>query len=300
LANADQFLKSLLTIPGLNFTLEVNVFISNFPVKLGEIRGEVTTLLNAFNTLSASATLPKIFELILVFGNCLNTNKASGNAKAFKLETLSKLGDTKSSQTARKNLFHSLVNIIEQQDASLLQLKGEFVELPVAMKYSLASVSSQFMAIKETFRKFQTLKVEGLKPSFTEKLDNFFKKSENELTDLEELIVTTQKAYTHVLEVYGESDFDTPIPAEDMLKLFNNFIEDLSRAHADLIKERELEAKRKAKEKLKQAELEKKNALAPKGKDNGVIDKMLSNMQSGNFSASRTDLFADVKMEEEK
>ena len=40
--------------------------------------------------------MPKILELILIFGNVLNTNKATGNAKAFKLDALSKLGDTKS------------------------------------------------------------------------------------------------------------------------------------------------------------------------------------------------------------
>ena len=63
------------------------------------------------------------------------------------------------------------------------------------------------------------------------------------------------------------------------------------------MKERELEAKRKAKEKLKQAELEKKK-LPAKGKgDNGVIDKMLRNMQSGDFTSSRTDLLEGVVQE---
>ena len=89
---------------------------------------------------------------------------------------------------------------------------------------AISAISSQFMGVKEAFKRFQTTKIEGLKPVFVEKLNNFFAKSESELNELEELIMTTQKTYVQVLEVYGESDYETLIPGEEVLMLFNNFI----------------------------------------------------------------------------
>lgn len=68
------------------------------------------SLEKGFSTIKESKAFPHLLAVILAAGNLLNHGKAAGNAKGFKLESLAKLQDTKSSRSARRNLLHVLAS----------------------------------------------------------------------------------------------------------------------------------------------------------------------------------------------
>lgn len=63
---------------------------------------------------SRSRRLRKVLELVLALGNYMNRG-ARGNASGFRLASLNKLADTKSSQAKGTTLLHYLVEVLQSK-----------------------------------------------------------------------------------------------------------------------------------------------------------------------------------------
>jgi hypothetical protein len=108
----------------------------------------------------------KILHLILIVGNILNFGKASGNAKGYKLDVkkfffqveiffslkvLLKLGDTKNSRTARKNLFHFVTEFVRENSAKFPEF---FEKIQVNQERAEVAAKSRIIIIIFFFLQF--------------------------------------------------------------------------------------------------------------------------------------------------
>ena len=82
--------------------------------RLGDIRPHVENVLHACKELVSSKKLRKVLEVVLAFGNYMNRGNR-GNASGFRLTSLNKIVDTKSSMSKDMTLLHYLVKTLESK-----------------------------------------------------------------------------------------------------------------------------------------------------------------------------------------
>ena len=92
-----------------------------FNAALSEITPRITNVMEASKEISRSRKLKKILEVVLALGNYMNRG-ARGNASGFKLCSLNRLIDTKSSSIKGATLLHYLVKILEKKVISFFFL----------------------------------------------------------------------------------------------------------------------------------------------------------------------------------
>jgi len=71
-------------------------------------------VLEASRDLMRSRQLKKLLEIVLAFGNYMNRGQR-GNASGFRVASLNKIVDTKSSVNRRTTLLHYLANLAENK-----------------------------------------------------------------------------------------------------------------------------------------------------------------------------------------
>lgn len=85
-----------------------------FQLTLNEISPRISSVMEASREVSRSRRLRRLLELVLALGNYMNRG-ARGNAHGFRLASLNRLADTKSSAAKGTTLLHYLVQILEKK-----------------------------------------------------------------------------------------------------------------------------------------------------------------------------------------
>ena len=93
----------------------------------------VTDVCEASKEVARSRRLKKILEIVLAFGNYMNRGNR-GNASGFKISSLNKVNDTKSSIDRRITLLHYLLETIGKSFPDLLKLEEDMPHLKNAAK----------------------------------------------------------------------------------------------------------------------------------------------------------------------
>ena len=84
-----------------------------FAQSVSEMEPKITAVLEASKEVARSKKLKKLLEIILALGNYMNRGQR-GNALGFRISSLNRLTDTKSS-TKNTTLLHYLVDILESK-----------------------------------------------------------------------------------------------------------------------------------------------------------------------------------------
>ena len=84
-------------------------------------------MLDSCKELQRSKRLKALLEVVLAFGNYMNRG-ARGNASGFKLNSLNRIIDTKSSSNNKITLLHYLIMVLERKVSchAVLAPKGSF------------------------------------------------------------------------------------------------------------------------------------------------------------------------------
>jgi hypothetical protein len=82
-------------------TLAAHLFLQQFPSHVSSIKEKAAVVLQAVEELQASSGLKYLFKMILVVGNTLNNE----SAKAFSLDSLARLADTRSTVGDKSTLL---------------------------------------------------------------------------------------------------------------------------------------------------------------------------------------------------
>ena len=85
-----------------------------FTIWLNELRPKIQAVLEASKEVQRSKRLKRMLELILAFGNYMNRGQR-GNAHGFKLNSLTRIADTKSSCNKNMTLLHFMADTCEEK-----------------------------------------------------------------------------------------------------------------------------------------------------------------------------------------
>merc|ERR1712168_1317449 len=108
MALADRFLFEMSKVEHCEQRLKSLYYKKKFSERMGEVKPKVENILEASKEISRSYKLKKLFELILAYGNYMNRGNR-GNASGFKISSLNKIIDTKSSVDKRFTLLHYIL-----------------------------------------------------------------------------------------------------------------------------------------------------------------------------------------------
>ncbi|CAH1963643.1 unnamed protein product [Acanthoscelides obtectus] len=123
LTEEDKFLLQLTKVERISAKLSIMSYIGNFFDNLHLVTPQIHAIISSSNSVKNSKKLRSVLEIILAFGNYLNSSKR-GPAYGFKLQSLDTLLDTKSTDK-RLCLLHYIVATIRQKFPELLNFDTE-------------------------------------------------------------------------------------------------------------------------------------------------------------------------------
>ncbi|XP_077108763.1 formin-like protein 1 [Ranitomeya variabilis] len=200
----DRFMVHLCSIPRLSERVNTMIFIASFPDTTARLTPQLNALIAASISVKSSEKLKGILELVLAFGNFMNSSKR-GAAYGFRLQSLDVLLDTKSTDR-KQTLLHYLVRTIKEKYSHLADFQSELHFLEKAATVSLDAVLSNVRSLQTGMEQAQK---EFTKQDDSVTLKEFLKSSMDVMSRLAADSKTAQEAYEAVVGYFGENSKTT-------------------------------------------------------------------------------------------
>uniref|UniRef100_A0A8C4H876 Formin-like 1a n=1 Tax=Dicentrarchus labrax TaxID=13489 RepID=A0A8C4H876_DICLA len=200
LTNEDQFVLCFGKIPRLTQRINTLTFMGNFPDSVKRLQPQLNSIIAASMSIKSSAKLKKILEIVLAFGNYMNSSK-KGAAYGFRLQSLDLLLETKSTDRSQ-TLLHFITNIILDKYPDLVNFH---TDLHFVDKAALVSLDGILQNIRSLERGMEMAKKEFLVQDDSLVLKEFIKTNSEQLESLVKDSKTAQEAYGSVVEYFGEN-----------------------------------------------------------------------------------------------
>uniref|UniRef100_A0A3Q2ZJ46 Formin like 1 n=1 Tax=Hippocampus comes TaxID=109280 RepID=A0A3Q2ZJ46_HIPCM len=229
LTDEDRFILRFGKIPRLSQRINTLTFMGNFPESVKRLQPQINSIIAASMSIKSSAKLKKILEIVLAFGNYMNSSKR-GAAYGFRLQSLDLLLETKSTDRTQ-TLLHFIANIVHEKYPDLANFH---TELHFVDKAAL-SLDSILQDIRCLERGMEMTKKEFMIQDDSPVLKEFIKSNSEPLESLKKDSKTAQEAYCSVVEYFGENPKTTQ-PAM-FFPLFVRFIKAYKMPKMDFIAE---------------------------------------------------------------
>uniref|UniRef100_A0A8C5ABM7 Formin-like 1 n=1 Tax=Gadus morhua TaxID=8049 RepID=A0A8C5ABM7_GADMO len=281
LGEEDRFMVQFSKIPRLAQRISTLAFMGNFPSVIVSLQTQLNAIIAASMSIQSSSKLKKILEIILAFGNYMNSSKR-GAAYGFRLQSLDLLLETKSTDR-KQTLLHFIVDIIHQKYP---ELRSFYTELHFTDKAAQVSLEGVLLDVQALERGMEVTRSEYETEAENAVLSHFLSSTAAPLDAVVADANTAQEAYATAVEYFGESP-KTTTPSV-FFPVFARFIKAYKQA------ERENELRRKQEKgtadvpmspRLPQmellAELKKRQSapLVREGKD-GAIEDIITDLRN--------------------
>lgn len=117
-----------------------------------EIRTSLRTVLSASEEVLKSKRFEQILAMVLAVGNFLNAGTAKGSARGFRLETLTRLTETKARESDQ-NLLHFITELLQRRDESALRFTEDMPHVHKAKRIAKEDIGRELT----TFQRAVTL-----------------------------------------------------------------------------------------------------------------------------------------------
>ena len=156
LAQTEQFFMAMKAVPFLQERLSLFLYKKRFEPALAEVTGQLDLLDNALTALTKSKNLKATLEYVLAMGNYMNGGSAKGGASGFKIDTLTKLRNTKSTTEPWQTLLHFLVASLKNNNPSVHEgLKIDLAAVHAASRTEIAAVLTDVQKLQTSSRKLR-------------------------------------------------------------------------------------------------------------------------------------------------
>ncbi|XP_037718474.1 formin-like protein isoform X4 [Drosophila subpulchrella] len=203
LTEEDKFMLQLSRVERISSKLAIMNYMGNFVDSVHLISPQVQSIAGASTSLKQSRKFKAVLEIVLAFGNYLNSNKR-GPAYGFKLQSLDTLIDTKSTDK-RSSLLHYIVATIRAKFPELLNFESELYGTDKAASVALENVVADVQELEkgmDLVRKEAELRVKGAQ---THILRDFLNNSEDKLKKIKSDLRHAQEAFKECVEYFGDS-----------------------------------------------------------------------------------------------
>lgn len=273
LTEEDKYLMQLGRVERLSSKLSIMSYLGNFFDNLHLITPQIQAIISASSSVKNSKKLRRILEIILAFGNYLNSSKR-GPAYGFKLQGLDTLLDTKSTDK-RMCLLHYIVETIRSKFPDLLNFESELLYIEKAATVSLENIVTDVHELEkgmDLVRKEHELRG---KERQSVVLRDFLNNSEEKLRKLKADAKTAQETFKDCVEFFGESPRTTD--ANTFFSLLVRFTRAFKVADQENEQRRRLELAAAADAtKNSNEEQIKKNKINQKKQQDAVINELKS------------------------
>ncbi|XP_062388254.1 formin-like protein 1 [Sardina pilchardus] len=257
LSDEDQFMMRFGKIPRLAQRITTLTFMGNFPESLKRLQPQLDSIIAASISIKSSTKLKKMLEIILAFGNYMNSSKR-GAAGGFRLQSLDLLLDTKSTDRSQ-TLLHFIANMVQEKYPDLVSFH---TDLKFVDKAALVSLDGVLQDVRGLERGMEVTKKEFLVQDDNKELKEFVKFNSEKLEALNKDGKAAQEAFVSVVEYFGENPKTTQ-PSQ-FFTLFHRFSKAYQVAHQENEQRKKQEAQSKEEPKETQASPVKKDQGGPK------------------------------------
>ncbi|NWS74560.1 DAAM2 protein, partial [Crotophaga sulcirostris] len=298
MAKADRFLFEMSRINHYQQRLQSLYFKKKFAERVAEVKPKgvtsCTSLLSAIRAGSKavlqSSSLQQLLEVVLAFGNYMNKGQR-GNAFGFKISSLNKIADTKSSIDKNITLLHYLITIVEKKYPKVLRLHEELRDIPQAAKVNMTELEKEINTLRsglravETELDFQKSQVQQAGDKFVSVVSQFITLASFSFSDVEDLLMEAKELFSKAVKHFGE-DTDKMQP-DEFFGIFDQFLQAVTEAKQENenMRRRKEEEERRARMEAQlkeQRERERKARKAKEsGEEGGEFDDLVSALRSG-------------------
>ncbi|GAW81252.1 hypothetical protein, conserved [Plasmodium gonderi] len=269
----EQYVAALMGVPLLKQRLESHYFALSFKENYENTLNPLENILEACEAVKNSTNLFTILFTILNVGNTLNYGDPQrGNAFGFKLTTLAKLNDIRSTTKPVKTLLQYICEIIYQKDADILDIIEELRSIEKVTKTDKQIIDSILQKLKLGSNKIKNildLAKKNPDDPLYDALKEFYFSVEPKIEELDTFYNQTFAVFKEIALYLGYKEKEVGnIQVQDFFKELWKFVQSIE-FNRKTIKEVTL---KELKKKEKELENAKKGAVLSK-KQNFVIVK---------------------------
>ncbi|KAH8420144.1 hypothetical protein KR009_006213, partial [Drosophila setifemur] len=288
LARADRFLYEISKIPHYEQRLKSLHYKKRFMLTVNDLIPRITSVMEASREVARSRRLRKLLELVLALGriphiyfyillirnelyyrtgNYMNRG-ARGNASGFRLASLNRLADTKSSHAKGTTLLHYLVQVIERKFKDLLKLEEDIPHVREASKVSLGEMDKDIQMLRtglaDVAREIEFHRSSGPAQQgdrFLPVMREFHAQASVRFAELEDKFQDMKTRFDRAVRLFGEDG--SVLQPDEFFGIFDSFLGAFAEARHDneSFRRRQEEEEKRAKQEaeLKKRTIERKN-----------------------------------------
>nr|XP_025963698.1 formin-like protein 1 [Dromaius novaehollandiae] len=227
LSDEDQFMIRFSKIPRLAERMNVMIFLGNFSDTAQLLMPQLNAIIAASMSLKSSTKLRNILEIVLAFGNYMNSSKR-GAAYGFRLQSLDALLEMKSTDR-KQTLLHYLVRVITEKYP---ELTGFHTELHFLDKAGTVSLDGVLQDVRSLQQGMELTRKEFMRQDDSPVLKDFLKANSEVMEKLQADSKTAKEAYESAVEYFGENPKTSP--PTTFFPMFARFIKAYKKAEQDI------------------------------------------------------------------
>ncbi|XP_048062614.1 LOW QUALITY PROTEIN: disheveled-associated activator of morphogenesis 1b [Megalobrama amblycephala] len=291
MAKADRFLYEMSRISHYQQRLQSLYFKKKFAERIAEIKPKVEALAKASKEVLHSRNLKQLLEVVLAFGNYMNKGQR-GNAYGFKISSLNKIADTKSSIDKNITLLHYLITILEKKYSKVMLFSEELQNVPEAAKVNMTELEKEINNLRsglksvESELEYQKKRPQEYGDKFVSVVSQFITVASFSFSDVEDSLGEAKEMFLKAVKHFGE-DADKMQP-DEFFGIFDQFLQSFAEARQENenMRRRKEEEERRARMEAQLKEQREKERKARKAKENGEddggeFDDLVSALRSG-------------------
>eukprot|EP00095_Tigriopus_kingsejongensis_P000197 snap_masked-scaffold41_size498431-processed-gene-1.12 protein:Tk00197 transcript:snap_masked-scaffold41_size498431-processed-gene-1.12-mRNA-1 annotation:"disheveled-associated activator of" len=314
LARADRFLFELSKITHYEQRLRTLHYKKKFHIWFSEIKPKIQAVLEASKEVQRSKRLKKMLEIILAFGNYMNRGQR-GNAVGFKLSSLTRIADTKSSCNKNMTLLHYIADTCDHKFRECLMLEADLPHVKDASKVNMKELEKDMTMLrngmKEVGREIEFFRTQTTSNGdrYLLVMKEFSTKTSVRLSELEDLFIDMKARFDRVCKLFSEDAATTP--SDEFFGIFDLYISSFTEAkqeNENIKRKKEEEEKiAKQQQELRMRTLERKkstsrsNGLGSTGRSGSItanhgsekneFDDLISALRTGDVFGENMDKF---------
>ncbi|XP_072545075.1 disheveled-associated activator of morphogenesis 1 isoform X2 [Salminus brasiliensis] len=290
MARADRFLYEMSRINHYQQRLQSLYFKKKFAERTAEIKPKVEAISTASKEVLQSRNLRQLLEVVLALGNYMNKGQR-GNAYGYKVSSLNKIADTKSSIDKNITLLHYLITILEQKYPKVALFHEDLQNISEAAKVNMTELEKDINNLRSGLRSVEAeLEYQKSRPAdsgdkFVSVVSQFITVASFSFSDVEDSLQEAKELFQKAVKHFGEES--SSMQPDDFFGIFDQFLQAFAEAKQENenARRRKEEEERRARMEAQLKEQREKERKARKAKENceedGEFDDLVSALRSG-------------------